>query len=385
MTTYNDTLTDSIVKVSTISTTANLNNSILELIAYLSTVPTPPIVITVNEALAVNQAITTNHFTHLLDSLEMIATSGASLVTTDAVIELLSITNTLLASYNSTITESILLSSTFTAYLNNLLEVLEQIVIDSTVADKVTFLQALSSLISIIDKSQFIDKIVDLITINNTVTDIYRVINTLVDSIIASDSISDKYIHILSLLDILNIDDTDSNKVINKEVLSDLFIIKLPGYLDNAKYLAYTLAPESMSVTNYTNFNFNNCTKYNNKYLFSNAIGLYEYGAVTDDGALITSYIETAGLTFGTSNLKNVPSFYLGYSSTGSSILRVRVDGKGTFHYKLNKYSNHLETKKMDIGKGLVGRYFQFEIITDAEEFNLESMEFYPVVLKRKI
>ena len=42
-------------------------------------------------------------------------------------------------------------------------------------------------------------------------------------------------------------------------------------------------------------------------------------------------------------------------------------------------------TQKVDIGKGLIGRYFQFELITQASEFNLEAIEFMPLEIRRKL
>ena len=83
--------------------------------------------------------------------------------------------------------------------------------------------------------------------------------------------------------------------------------------------------------------------------------------------------------------MKQVPAIYLGVDSTDKVILKVRVDGKAEVHYQLNKFTNNLMTQKIDIGKGLIGRYFQFELLTEASEFNMESIEFYPLEIRRKL
>lgn len=385
MTIYNDTLIDPVVSVNILSSTSVFNNEIYQVLLYLSNLPLVHPTIIVNETVAINQVLATYQLGILLETLELLDTTSGSIITKDTLTDIITTLDSHILAFNRSITETTNFTETVVPYINNLIAIYELLLINSLVADKYIVYNSILNTITLLSNIGFIEKLVDIVAINNVVSDLYKVINTLVDTIISTDTLTNKYINVVSLSELFSTSESYASSLIGKGEIEDYFIIRLPELFGNASYLAYTLAPENMAITNYTNYNFTKCTKYKNKYLFSNSSGLYEYGASTDDGSVITAYIETAGLTFGTSNLKNVPSFYLGYSSTGASILRVRVDGKGTFHYKLNKYSNNLETKKMDIGKGLVGRYFQFEIITDADEFNLESMEFYPVVLKRKI
>lgn len=385
MTTYNDTLTDPIVQVSVINTQGTLRSTLLDLISALSPIPTPAILIPVNSTLAITEVTHIHHLTHLLDLLTIIESNSNKVSTRDAIIELINSTSSLIVHFNSTITDSLLFTSTFSAYLNSLLELVSSVSITSSEVDKVRYLTSLLNLIGVLDNVGFIDKIVDAIILNSTISNIYRVVNTIIESLVGSSTLLEKHNHILFLSDILNAVSTESTKLTGHGLLEDYFVIYLPEYLDNAKYLAYTLAPETMSVTNYTNYNFTKSTKFNGKYLFSNSTGLYEFGGITDDGVAITSYIQTAGLTFGTSNLKMVPSLYLGYSTDNIVYLKVSVDGKGTVTYKLNKKTDNLGTKLIEIGKGLLGRYFQFELITEADHFDLESIEFLPIKLQRKL
>ncbi len=63
----------------------------------------------------------------------------------------------------------------------------------------------------------------------------------------------------------------------------------------------------------------------------------------------------------------------------------IGVDGRKEAVYKLNKRTDNLQTQKFPLSKGLIGRYFQFELVTNANTFNLESIEFYPLIIKRKL
>jgi hypothetical protein len=169
------------------------------------------------------------------------------------------------------------------------------------------------------------------------------------------------------------------------ETLEDGFVISIPGSLIPDTYLAYLLNAETNSVSKYTNYNFTSCTKFGSKYLFGNSTGLYEYGGTSDDGEKITAHLKTVAYNFGTSNLKQVPDIYLGGTNSDKMIVKVSVDNKASVYYRLNRKIDNLSTQRIQLGKGLIGRYFQFELITDSIDLDLEALEFYPIVLKRKI
>ena len=147
----------------------------------------------------------------------------------------------------------------------------------------------------------------------------------------------------------------------------------------------YVLSTESQAVSTYTNYNFKGSCTQGNRYLFYNDSGIYLYGGEKDDGADIISYIETAAMNFGTTNKKSIPNIYIGYSSKGDTLLKVRLDGKGEYLYRLSKSTDNLQLNKVAVGKGLIGTYFQFELISPSSSLKLETLEFLPVILNRKI
>lgn len=226
--------------------------------------------------------------------------------------------------------------------------------------------------------------VIEAMILTESIALLYSLHSLILESQGYTDTSSASYVNILSLSDSLSTLDSSNSLAILKALSEDSFIIELPKDTTGT-YLAYLLSPETNSVSTYNNYNFNGCTKFNYKYLFYNKTGLYEYGGSTDNGSSIRSEIETVAFNFQTSNLKQVPSIYLGVDSTDKVILKVRVDGKAEVLYQLNKFTNNLMTQKIDIGKGLIGRYFQFELITEASEFNMESIEFYPLEIRRKL
>lgn len=144
----------------------------------------------------------------------------------------------------------------------------------------------------------------------------------------------------------------------------------------------FVLNPENYAVSKYL-LGFTESAAFNNKFLFADDQGLYELGGTTDNGTAIVSTITTPAMDLGSSNIKQVPSVMLGTNGT-SMILKVSVDGSHTTHYQITENSSALMTKHIKIGKGLIGKYWQFTVIADGVDFDLDTFEFYPVIFRRK-
>ena len=212
-----------------------------------------------------------------------------------------------------------------------------------------------------------------------------RRLSEVIEQLLASEyalnsiSITDVIVSSLSLAS------TTSLASLFKSLLSDSLLIKVPtGTI--GEYSTYSLSPETKGLTTYTNYNFDgSCETSKGDYLFYNSQGIYKYGGKYDDGENIKMRLLTAASSFGTSSLKNIPSIYLGYSAEAGIILKVRVDDKGTYVYKLNKNTNNLQVNKVAVGKGLLGKYFQFELISEEGYLSLDKIKFSPLIVNRKL
>ena len=369
MATYNDTVSESVLNNNILTdslhswdTNANsialsdsftfshyILNSIIESIYSYNTIISP---FNVNELLVDTNVLTDTSIISFNHSLSEVLVSIDNLV------------------YNISLNESIINSLS----ANNL--VTTRISAVNTILDIILALDS-------VDNGYHIN-LVENITLSNTLDYLVKLLNSVLETIVSSDDTSNINNIKLFTSSIIDINSGISSTSILSSLVNEQLLIRLGGSL-NSSYIAYLLSPETNSVSNYNNYNFVGCTKFNDKYLFVNNTGLYEYGGYTDNGNKIVSEIQTVAFNFNSSNLKQVPSIYLGVSNTSTFVLKVRVDGKGEVLYKLNRHTTDLQTQKVDIGKGLIGRYFQFEVVTDASEFNLESIDFYPIEIKRKI
>lgn len=173
----------------------------------------------------------------------------------------------------------------------------------------------------------------------------------------------------------------DSNSSKHDGVVSVTDSFKISHLFDPVNMSSWVMNPENYAISNYS-FGFTEAARFGNSYLMADDTGLYVLGGDTDNGTSIVSVLTTAGMDFGSTGLKQVPSVLLGTDGT-DFILQVSVDGKVTARYEINYLPSNLETKQIKIGKGLIGYNWQFKLITD-NDFNLDSFEFYPIVFKRK-
>lgn len=323
----------------------------------------------------------------VLENLLITGNGIHSITTSDAILEYIELLESIVLSFNKTVSETLSISSAVTIITNNTNIVVEELIVNSSVSSLVEFLNTLIETVSILDTVLFGYKftVSESLSINSASSELYKAILTISEALGLTETNTNSYIHIVSLDSTLNLSSILDSNVNLSEVLIDNIVITIPTSSGQETYLGYVFSPEGNSVTTYTNYNFDGNAKYKGKYYFFNSTGLYLYGGVTDDGDLIRSVILTSANSFGTSNKKQIPQIYLGATNSDELMMKVRVDGKAECHYRLRKHTNELDTQKIKIGKGLIGRYFQFELITEAEEFSMESIEFFPIVLKRKL
>lgn len=208
---------------------------------------------------------------------------------------------------------------------------------------------------------------------------------SVIDNINMAESVSG-YIHLISAIkEVFVISESQSISSVFSSIVDELISLSV-GTGRDLEYLAYLLSTETQSVSTYTNYNFVGSCVFNDSPLFINKDGLFKYGGDTDNNENIDASVVTAALSFGTAHLKRVLNVYLGLTNSNHLVLKASADGLTTAYYEITRPTKNLETQRIKLGKGLVGRYWQFELITqDNTDFELESLDFLPISLSRRI
>ena len=299
------------------------------------------------------------------------------------VVENLENNDSLVIGLPTTITDSLELNDTPSGIREQLVSILNNLVVDGTLLSAGSFIVNQDEVFNILDAIG---------------TDAFE---ALVSSLTGSDSLSVRLVASMALTGSMELSEALTQsvegflKAIEDFALNDLNDTQTDGVVSvseeiNITHLfnpvnmrSWVMNPENYAVYNYT-FGFTQTTRFGSSYLMADDTGLYELGGTTDAGESITSVITTAALDFGAESLKQVPAVLLGTNGT-DFILQVSIDGGKTARYQINHLPDELGTKRIKLGKGLIGRNWQFTLITDNNsEFDLDSFEFYPIVFKRK-
>lgn len=383
-------LNDSLLNVSLINGSSSFTTSDVSLSdtlnISLNSLFVGPIVV-VSDTININSISILKQINSINETINILLSQQNKVISKTIVIDYISLLSNITLSIKAVVNESLIFSSSLIPLFKKIGKIIELVNIEDSVSTKVLFATTLLDLLSILSLTHYGKPVTIIESINllETITQIQKSISDLVSSLSLVDALSKKVVSLITINSIISYNSSLSNKVLFKSLLKEDILLFLPSVKGQDNYLSYLYSPETNGLSNYNNYNFDNCTKFGSKYLFSNSSGLFEYGGNTDDQSLITAKLETIAYDFGSSNLKQVPAVYLGYSSSNSIIMKVSVDGKNTSIYKLNKRTNNLQSQKVEVGKGLIGRYFQFELITEAPDFSMESIEFYPLELKRKL
>jgi len=164
------------------------------------------------------------------------------------------------------------------------------------------------------------------------------------------------------------------------------FFISLP--LIDTIYTGWVMNTKNHASTEYTNFNFNSFCKYENTYLAASSTGLYALGGSDDAGINIAASFLSGSSDLGSTQLKRVERVYLGYRADGELLVKTITNENIERWYKLDSYDTEggAHEARIKVGKGAKSRYWQFEVTNvNGSDFDIDSFEFTPVVLTRKV
>lgn len=202
--------------------------------------------------------------------------------------------------------------------------------------------------------------------------------------------------HLLTIL----VEVSDTAEV---EASTELTAQYLAQLIDSAQVYALLKTPAELSqgwvmntegslpISEYDNYVFNSLA-YSPEYMIgTNDTGVYELTGDTDAGENITAELTSMMLDFATSRQKRVRSAYLGYTSSGELVLKVKAVEAGELvehWYKGRKTTAQTPPGEnlLHIGQGLKSRYWQFELTNiDGADFEIDQLELYPIILGRRV
>ncbi len=173
------------------------------------------------------------------------------------------------------------------------------------------------------------------------------------------------------------------NMLFNPEVEEEIELAG--GYFGpDGSFTTWAMNTRTGAVTEYDNYAFNSFAKVGNKYVGAAETGLYELLGDDDDGQDIIARIKSGFMQFGSTRLSRLKAAYIAARSEGEFILKVETGDGAIYNYAVS--TRNMRSTKVHMGKGQRARYFAFELIsTDGHDFDLDTLEFVPIVVQRRV
>lgn len=226
-------------------------------------------------------------------------------------------------------------------------------------------------------------EVIEGITVGETVTAIAR-ISARIDELIegSDEAIAQAIFNVTATDDGILSDDFSLSMIFRPEIVENLTItglLAIPGQ----GLTTWTVNTRTGAVTEYENFAFNSFAQSGVHYLGATEDGLYALDGDDDAGTSIISHLKSGYAQFGGSRFTSFKAAYLGMRGEGEFFLKLETGDGKTYTYK--SVIQNQETTKVRLGKGLRARYFAFELITTGQDFDLDNIEFIPLIANRRV
>lgn len=208
-------------------------------------------------------------------------------------------------------------------------------------------------------------------------------IATAVDSVEVSSSVVPQLLIAAKVADSFAIEKLDAVQMLFNPTLLDGVEISAGYIAPNGSFTTWVMNTRSGAVTEYADFVFNSFARMGNKYLGASDAGLYELLGDDDAGADILARVRSGFMQFGGTQLSRLKAAYVAMRGEGDIILKIITAEDEVYHYETS--TRNMRSTKVHMGKGQRSRYFAFELITAGQDFDLDTIEFVPIVVQRRV
>lgn len=195
----------------------------------------------------------------------------------------------------------------------------------------------------------------------------------------------------VTLTEDMEIEDADLvNMLYQGDTLADGIEFSIATVDPGGGFTTWAINTRTGAVSEYQNFAYNSYCQIGNQFYGANADGFWLLNGPTDNGENIIADIKGGLLNIGGARFTQLDGVYLGINanSTGDEwVLKLILPNNKQPDIVYTYYFSprDLQTTKINIGKGLRTRYMQWELVVPGQDFDLDAIEFVPVVAKRRV
>jgi alpha-tubulin suppressor-like RCC1 family protein len=344
-----------------------------------------------SDAAAGTDALVSDVVNWLYDSIAALETLASTSHTTSALATSAAVQDVLIAAFQQLITESA--TGTDGWLVTQGLDVIDLLVATETVSSTTVAVQALAETIATLEAYNSADKA----------------------DIVEFSAMADTYVHrvqaLVALIEAAQVVDTDTAQVrviqlttdtaagvealtntgsFIKAVLADAVLATVRLNIGGELFTGWVLNTDTLAPSEYqfADRQFNSACKHGDRYLMAAEDGVYEFTEATNVESVMT-YIKTGKTDFGSDLKKRIVNSYIVYSASGNMVLKVTTSEYGqlqTRNYKMVPPGNSETTdvRRFDLGRGIKSRYWQFELVGDGVDCDIDEIGMLPIVLSRR-
>jgi hypothetical protein len=165
--------------------------------------------------------------------------------------------------------------------------------------------------------------------------------------------------------------------------IAEAIVIKI-GYLaPDGSFSTWVMNTRTAAVTEYSNYEFNSFARSGDHYIGASSNGLYELAGDDDDGTDIVATLAGGFMQFGGTHLSRLKEAYIAARGEGRFVLKIETREGDMYVYQVDTHDGR--STKVNMGKGQRSRYFAFELTSAGQDFDLDTLEFVPIVLQRRV
>lgn len=181
------------------------------------------------------------------------------------------------------------------------------------------------------------------------------------------------------------LDEGLSIEALYRNALQEIVNLGLVVRQPNGTTTTWAVNSRTGAVTEYKDYAYQSIVRLpNGVYLGAGMDGnLYELTGDVDIDQPIVADMVGGIVDFGGSKFTGLKAVYLGANASGKFFLKLTTDNDVTRTYEVTVVPR--KTARIDIGKGLRSRYIQWELISTGQNFDIDSIEFVPLISQRRI
>lgn len=265
------------------------------------------------------------------------------------------------------------------------LQIIEELGIEPVIVPMLIFNRSLAETIAIADNlSRFLGASLEQgLGAGSGISGIVSKDTVITQGIGLSEAVNPQLVLRVTTTENIGLDDVDALQMLFNPVLTEGIEITAAYLSPGGSITTWAMNTRTAAVTEYSNYAFNSFARVGGKYLGASSDGLYELLGDDDDGTDIVAQIKSGFAQWAGTRFTMFKGAYLGVRGEGDFILRLTTGEGQTYNYAVS--TRDMRSTKVHMGKGLRARYFAFELISTGQDFDLESIEFVPLVAQRRV